>query len=122
MYGVIQALLLVTRITANALPVVGMILIIPLIKSDYVIAAVYGLIILTALAIHRNKEDQTLLIFGFFASLLAETLFISTGVETFERKTLLGLMPIWLPILWAYIFMAMRRAISALDAYLGSSG
>jgi hypothetical protein len=49
---------------------------------------------------------------------LAEALFISTGVETFERKTLFGIMPLWLPFLWAYIFFALRRAVLALETYV----
>ena len=58
----------------------------------------------------RKFESQSILF-------VAEALFISTGVETFERKTLLGIMPLWLPLLWGYIFLAMRRAIMAIESY-----
>lgn len=106
---------------ANALPVVGMILLVPFVENDYVLTAIYAVIILIALAVRQDRNDRIFVIFGFFASLIAETLFISTGVETFERTTLLGIMPLWLPILWAYIFMAMRRAVEALDTYMSTS-
>ena len=117
----IQILVLGTRIIANALPVVGMILLIPFIENDYLLALIYIIVILVALAIHQERSDRIFVIFGFIASFMAEALFISTGVETFERTTLLSIMLLWLPILWAYIFMAMRRAVEALNSYLKSS-
>lgn len=113
----IQAILFVTRVAANALPVVGMILLIPFIRNDYVLAALYVSVIVAALAIHRDRRDRVFVVFGFIASFFAEALFISTGVETFERNSLLGIMPLWLPFLWAYIFFALRRAVVALDKY-----
>ena len=109
-----------TRIVANALPVVGMILLVPFVTNDYVLTGIYLAVILAALVIKNDKKDRIFLAFGFVASLVAETLFVSTGVETFERTTFLGIMPLWLPVLWAYIFMAMRRALEALNAYLRS--
>lgn len=116
----IEKLILSTRIIANALPVVGMILIIPIVENDYVLTAIYVAIILVAFLIRNDRRDRVFLVFGFFASLLAETLFISTGVETFERTSLGGIMPLWLPILWAYIFMAIRRTAQALNTYMGT--
>ncbi|MBI4093493.1 DUF2878 family protein [Candidatus Kaiserbacteria bacterium] len=113
----IQAIFLVTRIVANALPVAGMILLIPFVENDYILAGVYAIIIATALAIHRERKDRVFIAFGLIASFFAETLFISTGVETFKRQTLFGIMPLWLPFLWAYIFFALRRAILALESY-----
>ena len=113
----IQLLVLATRIIANALPIVGMILLVPLVENDYVLTAIYIAVIITALVIKNDKKDRVFLIFGFFASFIAETLFISTGTEAFNRTSLAGIMPLWLPVLWAYIFMAMRRAVEALNAY-----
>ena len=119
---VIEKLVLATRIMANALPVVGMVLLVPLVENDYVLTAIYIAVIITALVIKNDKKDRVFLIFGFFASFIAETLFISTGIETFNRTSLVGIMPMWLPVLWAYIFMAMRRAIEALNSYLRPLG
>lgn len=113
----IQTILFVTRLIANALPVIGMILLIPFIRNDYVLAALYACVIVAALAIHRDRRDRTFVLFGLIASFFAEALFISTGVETFERSSLFGIMPLWLPFLWAYIFFALRRAVAALDKY-----
>jgi hypothetical protein len=47
--------------------------------------------------------------------IISEFFFISTGVETFVRDSLCGMMPLWLPFLWAYAFVAMRRAMIILD-------
>ncbi len=44
----------------------------------------------------------------------SEYFFISTGVETFIRNSLFGVMPLWLPILWGYGFIAIRRGVEAL--------
>jgi hypothetical protein len=47
--------------------------------------------------------------------LISESIFISTGVEKFERNSLFGLMPIWLPFLWAYGFIAIKRAVHIIE-------
>jgi hypothetical protein len=51
-----------------------------------------------------------LLGFGFIFMTLSEYLFISTGVEVFERDSLFGLMPLWLPFLWGYGFVVIKRS------------
>ena len=40
-----------------------------------------------------------------------EYFFIKTGVKTFNRNTLFNIMPLWLPFLWAYVFVAIKRII-----------
>ncbi len=99
----------------NALPVLVMIGFIPLIESDYWLASIYILIIIVSLLIRKEKSDLPVLVFGFFAMILSEMLFVSTGVETFKRKSLFGLMPLWLPFLWAYGFVAIKRNVQILD-------
>ena len=47
--------------------------------------------------------------------ILSEMIFISTGVEIFVRNTLFGLMPLWLPFLWGYGFVAIKRGIKILE-------
>ena len=103
------------RIVLSILPIVLMIGLIPIIKNDYLLTGVYILIIIIGLAIRREAKDFLSLIFGLVIMFLAEYFFISTGVEQFTRKTLLGVMPLWLPILWAYAFVAMKRAIVILS-------
>ena len=44
-----------------------------------------------------------------------EVIFISTGAETFNRVSLFGLMPIWLPFLWGYGFIVIKRSIEVLE-------
>lgn len=46
---------------------------------------------------------------------ISESFFIGTGVETFVRSSLFNIMPIWLPLLWAFAFVIMRRIIVILD-------
>lgn len=100
----------------NALPVLMMIGLIPLIQNDYVLTLAYVGIIIASLAIKKYKNDPLILIFGFCIMIVFEYLFISTGVETFNRNSLFGLMPLWLPFLWGYGFVAIKRSIEIIDA------
>lgn len=104
----------VISIFLNSIPVLVMILLIPFVKNDYVLTTVYVAIITISFFIRYEKMDYLFLIFGFFIMIISEYLFVSTGVETFVRNTLFGLMPLWLPFLWAYGFVAMKRAITIL--------
>ncbi len=103
------------RILLNAIPVLVMIGLIPLVSSDYLLAVIYIVIIAVALLVKRTKNDLTFLVFGFVALTISESIFISTGVETFQRTSLFGLMPLWLPFLWAYAFVAIKRSIEILN-------
>lgn len=102
-------------ITLNVLPALVMIGLIPVVPNDYVLTGIYVLIILAALAIKRSHNDWLVMIFGFLIMTVFEYLFVRTGVETFGRNSLLGLMPLWLPFLWAYGFIAIKRAVEILD-------
>lgn len=88
----------------------GMILFIPFIKNDYTLTVIYIFFILSALIAERDKADYILLVIGLFGLTLGEYLFVSMGVETFNRNTLFGVMPFWLPFLWAFIFLSLKRA------------
>lgn len=99
----------------NAIPVLIMIGLISLVLDDYLLTAIYLIIIAIALFVRRTKNDILMLVFGFFIMIVFEYLFISTSVETFNRNSLFGLMPLWLPFLWAYSFVAMKRAIEILN-------
>ncbi|MEI6529644.1 MAG: hypothetical protein WCN88_04625 [Candidatus Falkowbacteria bacterium] len=103
------------QILLNAIPVLLMIGLIPAILNDYWLTAVYVLIILIALIIKKDKNDLIIFVFGFSIMIVSEYLFISTKVETFQRNSLLGLMPLWLPFLWGYGFIVIKRATKILD-------
>jgi len=109
-------------ILLNAIPMLIMINLIPIIGNDYILAGVYILIIVAAFLIRYEKEDAAFFMFGFFIMTFSEYLFISTGVETFVRRSLFGIMPVWLPLLWAYGFVAMKRAVRILMPLDESSG
>ncbi|MCX6811231.1 MAG: DUF2878 family protein [Candidatus Berkelbacteria bacterium] len=98
-------------IIVNAIPVVLMIVLIPFIGNDYWLTGIYALIILVYLALRREKNDILFLILGFIVMFISEYVFIKTGVEQFNRKSLLGVMPLWLPFLWANAFVVIKRAI-----------
>jgi hypothetical protein len=104
----------ITTILINAVPIVLMVGLIPFVQNDIVLSLLYLIIIAFSLAIKREDKDFILFVFGFFALFASEYFFIATGVETFTRHSLLGVMPDWLPILWGYGFIVMRRGIVAL--------
>lgn len=93
-----------------------MIGLIPAVLNDYWLTVVYALIILVALIVKKDKNDILIFIFGFFIMIVSEYLFVSTGVETFQRNSLFDLMPLWLPFLWGYGFIVIRRVTKILDA------
>lgn len=109
--------LVAARVVIIALPVFFMIALIPYVRNDFTLAGIYILIIAIS-AIRYTRKDLVFLIFGFFMLLIAEYFFLTTGVEVFERRTLLGVMPVWLPFLWAYIFVAIKRSVLVFEKYL----
>ena len=105
----------ISKIFVNAIPVLVMIGLIPLVQNDYLLTVIYIGIIAVALLLKRERNDLLFLVFGFFIMIISEYLFISTGVETFIRNSLFGLMPLWLPFLWAYGFVAIKRSVGILN-------
>ncbi len=105
----------ILRIFLNSLPIILMIFLIQFIKNDYILAFFCVIIIIVSFLIKYEKKDYLFLIFGFIIMIISELFFISTGVETFNRNSLFGLMPIWLPFIWAYAFVAIKRAIIILN-------
>lgn len=89
--------------------IAGMILFIPFIRNDYILTAIYIAFIAAAFIDKRDRADYILITIGFLGLMLGEYLFIHMGVETFNRTTLFGVMPFWLPFLWAFIFLSMKR-------------
>jgi len=102
------------KILLNALPILVMIGLIPLVRNDYALAVIYLLIIVALFGMKRERHDGTVFVFGFFAMIISEYFFVSTGVEIFARNSLFGLMPLWLPLLWGYGFVAIKRSVSIL--------
>ena len=92
-----------------------MIGLIPFVKNDYTLTLIYILIIAVSLIIKYQTKDYLYLILGFTAMIISEYFFVSTGVEIFLRNTLFGLMPLWLPFLWAYAFVVIGRSIKIIE-------
>src|SRR3989338_11394833 len=89
--------------------VIIMLALIPVIANDYALAGIYVVFILSAIVFKKERSDFTFLAVGFFSLILGEYFFVSTGVETFNRNSLFGVMPLWLPLLWSFIFLSMKR-------------
>jgi len=105
----------IKKIFLNSIPLLVMVGLIPLISNDFVLMAVFGLVISVSFLVKRQKNEWLIFIAGFLLMIFFEYIFILTGVEVFYRNTLFGIMPIWLPFLWAYGFVAIGRATKILD-------
>ena len=103
------------KIIIQAIPIIIMIGLIPVIQNDYFLTLVYAAIIFGAFIIKKEKGEIKILIFGFIIMIVSEYFLVSTGVEIFARRTLLGLMPLWLPFLWAYAFVVIKRSVLILE-------
>lgn len=115
-YGIIKIVMKkFTEIFYNALPILGMIGLVPLVLNDYLLAIICAVIIVVAFLVKRMRYDFMIFAVGFFTMILVEALFISTGVETFNRNSLLGIMPIWLPVIWGYGFVSIKRLIEIIE-------
>ena len=106
----------ISTIFLNAIPVLIMIGLIPIIRNDYVLTLVDIGIIIASLIFKKYKNDFLVFTLGFFVMIISEYLFISTGVETFNRDSLFGLMPLWLPFLWGYGFVTIKRSIEIINS------
>lgn len=102
-------------IIIESFPVLLMVGLIPLTPNDYVLTGMYIAVIFISLVFKRERNDVLIFAFGFFIMTVFEYLFVSTGVEIFRRNSLFGLMPLWLPFLWGYGFIAIKRAIKILE-------
>ncbi len=105
----------VKAVATYCIPIVVMIGLIPFVSNDYLLIAIYILFTIALLFIKSEKNDLLAFLFGLVGITISEAFFVSTGVETFLRHSLFGLMPIWLPLLWAYAFVTIKRSLRILD-------
>lgn len=103
------------KIFINSIPILAMIGLIPFVKNDYLLSVAYLVVMSISFIVKREKNELTIFASGFILMIIFEYLFVSTRVETFIRNSLFGLMPIWLPLLWGYGFVAIKRAAKILD-------
>lgn len=105
----------ITKIFLNALPILIMVGLISIVRNDYWLALICIFIILISFyLIKSSRKDFIVFVFGLVVMIFFEYIFISTGVETFVRNSLFGIMPIWLPLLWGYGFVAIKRSVEIL--------
>jgi hypothetical protein len=105
----------VKLVAIYCIPIVVMIGLIPFVTNDYLLTGIYILFTIALLFINSEKNDFLAFLFGLVVITISEVLFVSTGVETFLRNSLFDLMPIWLPFLWAYAFVTIKRSLRILD-------
>lgn len=97
------------RVFAYVLVVLFLMGLVPFILNDYILAVIYVGFIALFVLLKKQNGDLVFITTGFLASFLGEYFFLSAGVEKFNRTSLLGIMPLWLPFLWSFIFLVMKR-------------
>ena len=106
----------VLKIFIHCIPVIVMIGLIPLIQNDNLLTILYVIFIIGLLFFLKDKKNDLIaLFFGLIVITFFEYIFVSTGVEIFTRNSLLGIMPLWLPFLWAYGFVAIKKSLEILN-------
>ena len=88
-----------------------MLVLIPLLTNDYLLLVADLFIIALSFSLKYESKELVIFVCGAVVMTLAETLFLKTGVEVFQRTSLFGIMPIWLPVLWGYGFVAIKRFV-----------
>ena len=99
------------------IPIILMIVLIAIIKNDYLLLLIYIILIIILFKIKYEKNEIYILVITAILLTFFEYIFVSTGVEIFLRKTLLNVMPIWLPVLWGYSLVAGKRVILYIDKF-----
>lgn len=105
-------------IIKEVLPILIMIGCIPFIENDVLLTLVYIGITVISFVVKKEKNDFLVYGIGFFGMTISESIFLMTGVEVFLRNSLFDIMPLWLPFLWAYGFVVMKRSIRILESKL----
>ena len=78
-------------------------------KNNIILSIIYLVAILIILKVKYYQGDLFALIYGFVIGLLVETIGTSVShYQSFANPDFLGI-PMWLPIVWAYGFMLMKR-------------
>lgn len=95
-------------------PLLLMLGFIPLVENDYYLAGIYLAFGLVYFYNHNTKETIIVYTTGLIAMTIFESIFLKTGVEVFIRNSFLGIMPLWLPLLWAYGFLVIKDSLKAL--------
>lgn len=100
----------IRKVILEALPIALMLAIVYVIQDELIISALFVFIIAVAFLVRYEKLDATALVLGVVIMTLSEIAFVGTGIETFRDTTLFGVMPVWLPLLWGYAFVAIKRS------------
>jgi hypothetical protein len=106
----------IISVTVESMPIFLMIGLIPLVQNDFYLTILYIVLTMCSFFIRYTKNDLLVYSIGFAAMTFFECIFILTGVETFIRNSLFGIMPLWLPFLWAYGFVVIKRAIAIIES------
>ena len=99
------------KISLYCTPLFLMIFLIPFIKNDYTLTFIYFCFAFVYILISPSKLNILVYLVGLIAMTIFETVFLYMGVEEFTSQTLFGIMPLWLPFLWAYGFLVIKDSL-----------
>ena len=98
------------RIVVQTIPVLlGIVLTYLFWRNSFLLTLIYLAAIAIILRIKYYSGDLFALLYGFLLGILVEVIGTSvSGYQSFTNPDFLGI-PLWLPIVWAYGLMAMKR-------------
>ena len=106
-------------IALAVIPALIMIGLIATLRDEVLVSGLFVVIIAISLAVHYERHDWIFILIGFFIYPVFEYLFVSTGLEVFSERGLLGVMPLWMPLLWAWGAVAIKRVLHHFDVMFG---
>lgn len=83
-------------------------------QYGFLLAVIYLTVTLLLIYRHGDKTEFIIFLYGVALGLLVETVGTSvSGYQSFAKPDFAGI-PVWLPIVWGYGFVAMKRVGFAL--------
>lgn len=83
--------------------------------NNLILTSLMIITIIISLFVKYEKKEYILMIAGAVLMTLIEILFVNTGAEKFTNPLFFGI-PVWLPIIWAYGLVVMKRIVLLLNS------
>lgn len=98
------------RVFVETLPILlGILLSYLFWERTAVLAIIYVALAITLISFHKDKKEFIIFAYGIIIGLLVEVIGTQiSSYQSFAKPDFFGI-PLWLPIVWGYGFVAMKR-------------
>lgn len=78
-------------------------------RNNFLLFVIYIFLILLLIYIHKDKSELVIFIYGVVIGTIIEVIGTQiSGYQSFAKPDFGGI-PVWLPVVWGYGFIAMKR-------------